>query len=556
MLTAHHIQKFYNLDVILDDVSLNIVAGDRVGLIGPNGCGKTTLIRILAGIDPPDAGHVSLIPSNLRLGYLPQNLEIDPKVKIGQLIRDLFQDSQVMNDLNGYSPLISPASPISREIQPDPDGSWTGFQDPERPLRNFLFGETAEVFRLLGLDGLKADQPVGSLSGGQKTRLSLTLAVWRHPQLLLLDEPTNHLDIPMLEWIEKWISSFPGAALIVSHDRTFLDRTVKRILYLDPEIHSLRQYTGNYSDYFEQSLAEKSRYRSAYQDQVETIRRMQRDIHRVKQQSVRVEQSTTPRQPGVRRIAKKVARKALAREKKLQRYLESDDRLEKPVAGWNMKLEFGSSPGKNAPSNRLGKDVLSFRNLSVGYPGIPALLHDLNLQIQANRRIAFTGPNGCGKTTLMRTIAGQLLPLSGELHLGVSVRLGYMPQEQELLNPELNAVATLQAYCPLNETEARSFLHYYLFTGDDALRTVHLFSNGERARLMLAILVAQGCNLLLLDEPINHLDIPSRVRFEQSLAHFEGTTIAVVHDRYFIQRFATDCWMVEGGRIRHEIFLP
>jgi len=552
MLTAHHLYKSYNLDTILVDVSLSILPAERVGLIGPNGCGKTTLLRILAGIDSPDKGHVSRIPSDLRIGYLPQSLDIDPKVNIGQLFRSTYCDSLTVEGEGKQLAAFRTESPDSTEIQTSDDDALTHLPSPEISREPFVYGETAHILKILGLGMLEENQQIGSLSGGQKTRLSLALALLKHPQLLLLDEPTNHLDIPMLEWIENWLSSFPGAAMIVSHDRTFLDRTVTRILYLSLETHNLHHYAGNYSDYLVQSMAECNRQMGAYRDQVETIRRMQKDIHRVKQQAARVEQTTTSRQPGVRRIAKKVARKARAREKKLQRYIKSDDRMGKPVIGWKMKLEFGSVPGKDASPHRLGQDVVSIKDLTVGYSGFPALLQDLNLQVQANRRIAFTGPNGCGKTTLLRTIAGRLPPLSGEIHLGASVRLGYMPQEQELLDPGLNAVATLQSHSPLNETEARSFLHYYLFSGDDALRPAYLLSYGERARLMLAILVVEGCNLLLLDEPINHLDIPSRIRFEQALTCFNGTILAVVHDRYFIERFATDYWLVESKQIRHE----
>jgi ATP-binding cassette subfamily F protein 3 len=245
-----------------------------------------------------------------------------------------------------------------------------------------------------------------------------------------------------------------------------------------------------------------------------------------------------------------VARKALSREKKLDRYLAADERVEKPLAGWQMNLQASLDAAGNP--QHLGQDVLSLSNLDVGYAGYPPLLEALNLHIQARRRIAFTGPNGAGKTTLLRTIAGQIPPLSGRFHLGASVHLGYMAQEQELLDPALNAVDTIHHQAVMSETEARSFLHYFLFTGDQALLPSGQLSYGERARLMLAVLVVQGCNLLLLDEPINHLDIPSRSRFEQALVGFDGAILAVVHDRYFIKRFATDIWMVSGNSVQSQ----
>jgi len=207
-----------------------------------------------------------------------------------------------------------------------------------------------------------------------------------------------------------------------------------------------------------------------------------------------------------------------------------------------MKLEFDSD-------NTQSKNVLVADNLSIGYTANNPLLENLNLQIRAGQRIALTGPNGSGKTTLIRTIAGKLPPLAGSLRLGANVKAGYMTQEQELLNPNFNALQTIQSVAPFNETEARNFLHYFLFKGDDALRPTSELSFGERARLQLGLLVAQGCTFLLLDEPINHLDIPSRARFEEALANFKGTILAVVHDRYFIERFASDVWNVRDGKI-------
>jgi ATP-binding cassette subfamily F protein 3 len=405
-----------------------------------------------------------------------------------------------------------------------------------------LGNQPSDVLGPLGLAEFPLDTPVRVLSGGQKTRLMLARVLLEEPHLLLLDEPTNHLDIEMLEWLEDWLSRFQGAALIVSHDRAFLDNTVDSILDLSPETHRIRAYKGNYTDYLGQYLKEQDKQWAAYRDQQEEIRRMKQDIARTKEQSRWVEITTTSGQPGVRRYAKKVAKKALSREKKLERYLESDERVEKPKSSWQMKLEFEADDNQS-------KNVLIADDLSVGYERDTPLLTNLSLHIRAGQRIALTGPNGTGKTTLVRTLAGKLHPLAGSLRLGANVKLGYMTQEQELLNPDFNALQTIQSVAPFNETEARNFLHYFLFKGDDALRPTSALSFGERARLQLGLLVAQGCTFLLLDEPINHLDIPSRARFEQALANFKGTVLAVVHDRYFIERFASDVWNIKDGKI-------
>ncbi len=540
MLTVHHISKAYNIQPILEDVSFSINPGDRLGLIGPNGSGKTTLLRILAGHESPDRGAVVATRTGLRIGYLTQGFAPRPGITLGELLeQSLGNPAEVENELARLAGALA-LDPQDRSLQDAYQAALERMQALDFTL------QPSVVLEPLGLAGIDPGQAVESLSGGQKTRLSLALVLLQDPLLLLLDEPTNHLDIAMLEWLENWLGQFSGAALIVSHDRTFLDNTVNRILDLNPETHTIREYSGNYTGYLDQYLAERERLAEAYSDQLYEIRRMRQDIARTKQQSLRVELTTTSRQPGVRRYAKKVAKKAKSREKKLERFMESDERVEKPKESWQMKLEFGEPV-------HVGQGVLKLEELAVGYPGGPALLSGLDLQVRLGQRIAITGPNGAGKTTLLRTIAGKLDPLSGQVRLGASIRLGYMAQEQELLDLQRSALEIIQHNAPFNETEARSFLHYFLFSGDDPLRPARDLSFGERARLELAVLVVNGCNLLLLDEPINHLDIPSRARFEQALANFNGTILAVVHDRYFIDRFASELWLVEDGALHREV---
>lgn len=535
MLSVHQISKTYGIETILDNVSFNINPGDRIGLIGPNGCGKTTLLRILTSEESPDIGTVTYNDPELRIGYLPQGYDLNQELTMGDILSRRFNRSRdVQAELEN----------LALQIAKDPDNEslQVEYDSILQQLSNVPSIHPQSLMEMLGLGGIADDQPVKNLSGGQKTRLSLAFVIMNNPNLLLLDEPTNHLDIDMLEWLENWISNFTGAALIVSHDRTFLDRTVSKIFDLDPNTHTIQAYLGNYSDYIVKYLSDREKQTQVYRDQEYEIRRMKQDIARTKSQAYRVEQTTTSREPGVRRIAKKVAQKAKSREKKLERYLSSGDRVEKPKQSWQMKIEFEDSSIQS-------QKVIALENVSIGYKGSDPLISDLEFTIQAGERIVLTGPNGGGKTTLLRTLAGQLKPLAGKVRIGPSIRLGYMTQEQESLPVDLNPVEIIQRVAPLNETEVRSFLHYFLFSGDDSLRPVSSLSYGERARLLLANLVAQGSNMLLMDEPINHLDIPSREHFEQSLSRFKGTILAVIHDRYFINRFATRVWVLNTGRL-------
>ena len=536
MLTAHHISKTYGVQPILEDISFSISNVERVGLIGPNGSGKTTLMRILAGLEQADSGAIVSTRPNLGVGYLAQGMDFNPEQTI---------QSTLSLQLDSENALETEIATLAAELASDPDHPQTQARY-DAALRQISNLESLPaILAPLGLSGLPLNTPVKHLSGGQKTRLMLARVLLEEPHLLLLDEPTNHLDIKMLEWLEDWLIRFHGAALIVSHDRAFLDNTVTSVLELDPATHGIKSYAGNYADYLEQKLTEREKQAQAYQDQ-------QDELAQLRSAAMHIRGLTKMKKGGKgdsgdkfakgffgNRATKNVAGRAKHIEARIDRIL-TEERIEKPKSSWQMKLDFG------APAHQ-SRDVLVTENLAVGYD--QPLLSNLNLNIRAGQRIALTGPNGTGKTTLVRTIAGTLKPLAGSLKLGATVKLGYMAQEQELLNPGFNSLQTIQSAAPFNETEARNFLHYFLFKGDDALRVTRELSFGERARLQLGLLVAQGCTFLLLDEPINHLDIPSRARFEEALASFKGTILAVVHDRYFIERFASDVWAVKDGRI-------
>jgi ATPase subunit of ABC transporter with duplicated ATPase domains len=535
MLNVQHLSKSYGLDIVLKDVSFTLNAGERVGLVGPNGSGKTTLLRILASLEQPDSGHVQWNPPGLRMGYLPQGLLPSPEETMqGFLSLPAFSLPELEAQIEKLA-----ASLVGAPNQPILAVEYDRLL-AQMEAASAEAGRLESVLAALDLGRFPPETLVASLSGGQKTRLALARVLLLDPQLLLLDEPTNHLDMDMLAWLEEWLLAFRGAALVVSHDRAFLDRTATAILELDMATHTARLYGGDYSAYVEEKLAETERGWQAYNDQ-------QSEIARLKRAAAGLRNDARFKRGGKADTNDKFAKGffsdrskgTVARARHIERRLvrlQGEERVEKPKLGWQMKLDFGEMPSS-------GKAVLHLEDLAVGY-GSTIVLEGVNQHLVQGARVALIGPNGAGKTTLLRTIAARLEPLAGSIRLGANVRVGYMAQEQEGLDPGLDALTTLRSLALFGETEARAFLHQYLFSRDDVFVPVRSLSYGERARLSLACLVAGGCNLLLLDEPVNHLDIPSRQRFEQALQTFSGTLLVASHDRYFIESFASEVWEI------------
>jgi ATP-binding cassette subfamily F protein 3 len=544
MLQLSNIHKNYGDVTILENVSFIVNPGDRMGLIGPNGCGKTTLLRVIAGQEQPDAGSVQLDPPGLRLGYLAQG----QRYAEADTLADFLQVGE--KALEAASARVAElATALATAHGPEQAHLMTAYSEALAELETLAETQAAPheveaVLAGLGLDDVPLDTPVANLSGGQKTRLGLARLLAHKPRLLLLDEPTNHLDVEALEWLETWLQAYQGAALLVSHDRMFLERTVNTILELDPQTHTVTLYPGAFEEYIQTKAREQERQWTAYKDQQERVAQMERSIGRLSNYAGSIERGTVDFH--IRKIAKGIARQATVQRRRLERELERE-RVEKPRRTWQMKLAFGNTPGS-------GQDVLVLTDLVVGYAGIP-LVREANQVLRAGERVALVGPNGVGKTTLLRVIAGQLAPLSGEVKLGTNVKLGYYAQEQETLNPASTPFETVAEVAAMSETDMRAFLHYFLFAGDEVFIPVEKLSYGERARLVLARLVATGCNFLMLDEPINHLDIPSRAKFEQAMMAFEGTVLAVVHDRYFIRGFATALWAIHDGTLRRYVDL-
>lgn len=540
MLSVNRISKSFGLQIVFEEVMFSLKAGDRLGLVGLNGCGKTTLLRVILGLEKADVGNAWFAPG-VRVGYLAQGFEFEPEETVGGFLdRMLPRLGEASERLAMLAEKLA-LQPESAEAQSAYD---TALGEVQRAAEYAGFSQ--EVMAGLGLNRLATGTPAAYLSGGQKTRLALAGVLLSDPQVLILDEPTNYLDLEMLEWLEGWLGQFEGAMLVVSHDRFFLDRMATGILELDAATKRLKLYAGNYSQYLEAKASELERQWQAYSDQGEEIARLRKAAAAVRSRArFRKGGKADPfKTDGFAAgffadRSLMTMRRAKAIEKRIK-YLQTEGRVERPPKERRLRPAF-------APLGESGREVLALEHLTVGY-GNTTLLVDLNLTIRHGQRVALVGANGCGKTTLLRTIAGEIKALSGAARIGTGVKIGYMVQEQEGLDGELNAFETIQRTTEMPESQIRLFLARYLFRGDEVFTPVGKLSYGERARLMLATLAARGCNFLLLDEPVSHLDIPSRSRFEEALSAFEGTALAVVHDRYFIQAFATVLWQAgEGG---------
>lgn len=506
MLQVNRVNKRYGPNIVLQDVTFTLADGEHAALAGVNGSGKSTLLEIIAGKTQPDSGSVITGGADI-LGWLPQN----PREIAANTIGESFALS-----LSGQ------------------------YREGSGSLNLREAAQAERILAGLGLDYLPLDTRLEQLSGGELTRVTLAGLLLLRPDVLLLDEPTNHLDIPALEWLEGYLNTYPGSVLLISHDRVFLDRTISVIFELDELSHAISRYPGSYSAYSALKAAEKEKAYARWKDQQTEIRRLKADWVNTAEQARWSEQST--RDSTLRRYAKKVAKKGTAKKKRLERYLESPERVEKPLDRWRLRVNFEEQGHKSDL-------ILEARDLAMAYPG-REIFRDLDLDIRQNQRIALIGANGSGKSTLLKVLIGELTPQSGTVRWGESVRVGYMPQLQDDLNPELSALEVIQAIQPMERSEAYHFLHYFLFDEDHVTLPAKNLSYGQRARLRLARIVASGVNFLVLDEPINHLDVPSREQFELALQNYTGGLLLVAHDRAFISKVAETTWRLEAGRIQ------
>jgi ATP-binding cassette, subfamily F, member 3 len=537
MFTVNHLSKRYGDNLILDNVSFVLNDGERVGLVGPNGAGKSTLLRLVCGEESPDGGTVTLDPG-VSLGHLRQGFADRPDGVLADLL------DGPTHGLATAQHALDDALAMYQDPDADPDAIAEAYElATERFDAAGGYAAIDELTTLLGrfgLDGLGFEIPLRQLSGGQKTRAGLAALLSSKPDVLILDEPTNHLDIDALDWLGRFLNDYPGAVMMVSHDRGFLDGIVTRILELDPDTHSVTSWPGSYSDYVAAKRLEEDEQAAAYARQQKHIARITEDIRGAEHYARTIEANTIDF--AVRAKAAKIARPAVVRKRKLERLLESADYVEKPQRKWGLSVELPTVAGG-------GRDVVVIEHADLGYDTTP-VLRDISLHIRHGDRVAIVGPNGGGKSTVIRTIGGQLQPLAGSVRLGASIQPGYFAQEQDTLDSRLTVMEQVRQVSPGSESDLRTYLHKYLFGGEMVHRRIGSISYGERARLMVAILALQGTNLLLLDEPLNHLDIDARTEFEQALQQFVGTIVLVLHDRYAIERLASRVIEVRDGRVR------
>ena len=506
-MSCNNLNKSFGIDSILENVNFTVNEYDKIGIIGVNGTGKTTLFKIISGIYGYDSGDI-YTSKDCEIGYLEQNTNFHSENTILEEVLEVFKDVIEMEKyLRDLEHKISEESSNTNsttleKLMNEYSNKLEAFSD----MNGYGYKSEAKgVLKGLGFSDEDMDKPISILSGGEKTRVLLGKLLLKKPTLLLLDEPTNHLDSEAIEWLEVFLKQYKGTVILISHDRYFLDQVVNRIF----EIHNkkLKTYNGNYSDFIKASAIEKELELKKFEDQQKDIKKQEESIERLK---------------------------AFGREKHLKRARSKEkalakvDVLDKPEAyRKKAKIEFN-------PSVTSGNDVLQLRDISMGY-GERILFKDLNLDIYRGEKVALIGANGIGKSTLFKIIMNEITPLSGDIKFGTNVNVSYFHQEQKTLNLDNTIIDEIwEDNKQLTQTSLRTMLGAFLFEGEEVFKKISTLSGGERARVAILKLILSNANLLLLDEPTNHLDIDSKEVLEEALSSYTGTIFTISHDRYFL----------------------
>ena len=519
MLRLEHISKIYPTGEILKDVNWEVKPGDRIGLVGVNGAGKSTQLKIIAGEIEPTTGEV-IRPTSLHIAYLTQEFEVDPTRTVREEFWTVFKEAnQVQHEMTQVPRDMETANPeqLDRLIHK---------LDRLQRLFEALdgYGLEAQIEKILpemGFEVEDGDRLVSAFSGGWQMRMSLGKILLQKPDLLLLDEPTNHLDLETIEWLETYLKGLKNPMVIVSHDREFLDRLCTQIVETERGVSST--YLGNYSAYLQQKAEMQEAQMSAYERQQKDLEKQQAFVERFRASATRSTQ-------------------AKSREKQLDKI----ERIEAPTGGLRT-LHF-----RFPPAPRSGREVVTIKDLVHTY-GEKILFLGADLLIERGDRIAFLGPNGAGKSTLLHLIMGMEQPTEGIVEVGNhNVIPGYFEQNQaEALDLSRTVMETIHDEVPdWKNEEVRTLLGRFLFSGDTVYKKVEALSGGEKARLALAKMLLRPANLLILDEPTNHLDIPAKEMLEEAIQNYDGTVIIVSHDRYFISQVANKIVEIRDGEFR------